>query len=112
VGSSVDQVANPDGCEWAVYQGPLFFDFRLPAQWRIAEEGDGYARRRGYRFPVSGQGPFFDVEGAEANLIVTLTDSDGVPVSQQVRVRLSFTPGPDLPDVDPPPLPTTTRTPS
>ena len=29
----------------------------------------------------------------------------------QVRVRLSFTPRPDLPDVDPTPLPTATRTP-
>src|SRR3990172_3308337 len=37
----LDQVANPDGCEWAVYQGPLFIDFRLPAQWRIEDERPG-----------------------------------------------------------------------
>jgi hypothetical protein len=29
----LDQVANPDGCEWSVYEGPLFVDFRLPAKW-------------------------------------------------------------------------------
>jgi hypothetical protein len=37
----LDQVANPDGCEWAVYEGPLFIDFRLPAQWQIEDERPG-----------------------------------------------------------------------
>jgi hypothetical protein len=86
------------------------FNIQAPP-FLFAEEDDGYARRRGYRFTVGGEGPFFDMEGAEANLTVTLTDSDEVPVSQQVRVRLSFTPRPDLPDVDPTPPPTPTRTP-
>ena len=90
---------------------PLMFDIQSPPSL-FAEEDDGFARRRGYRFPVSGAGPFFDVQGAEANLTVMLTDSDEVPVSQQVRVRLSFTPRPDLPDVDPTPPPTLTRTPA
>jgi hypothetical protein len=89
----------------------------------FSEEDDGYARRRGRRFTVNGDGPFFDMQDAEANLTVTLTEcpqsprpcvpsSDVVSVSQQVRVRLSFTPRPDLPDVDPTPLPTATRTPA
>jgi hypothetical protein len=90
---------------------PRMFDIQAPPSL-FAEEDDGYARRRGYRFPVSGDGPFFDVQGAEANLAVTLTDPDGVSVNQQVRVRLSFTPRPDLPDLDPTPLPTRTRTPA
>jgi hypothetical protein len=34
-------VANPDGCEWSVYKGPLFIDFRLPAEWRIEDERPG-----------------------------------------------------------------------
>ncbi len=38
---TLDQVANPDGCEWSVYQGPLFIDFRLPAAWRIEDERPG-----------------------------------------------------------------------
>jgi len=38
---TLDQVANPDGCEWAVYKGPLFIDFRLPADWRIEDERPG-----------------------------------------------------------------------
>jgi hypothetical protein len=38
---TLDQVANPDGCEWAVYEGPLFIDLRLPAEWRIEDERPG-----------------------------------------------------------------------
>jgi hypothetical protein len=37
----LDQVANPEGCEWSVYEGPLFIDFRLPATWRIQDESPG-----------------------------------------------------------------------
>jgi hypothetical protein len=76
----------------------------------FAEQDDGFARHRAYRFAVNGPGPFFDVEGAEANLMLTLTDSDGTSVTHQIRVRLTFTPKPDLPDVDPSPEPTATQT--
>jgi hypothetical protein len=76
----------------------------------FAEQDDGFARHRAYRFSVNGPGPFFDVEGAEANLTLTLTDSDGTSVTEQIRVRLTFTPKPDLPDVDPSPPPTATPT--
>ena len=38
---TLDQVANPDGCEWSIYEGPLFIDFRLPAAWRIEDERPG-----------------------------------------------------------------------
>jgi hypothetical protein len=34
----LDQVANPDGCEWSVYEGPLFIDFRLPVEWDIRDD--------------------------------------------------------------------------
>lgn len=33
----LDQVANPEGCEWVVYDGPLAIDFRLPARWSVRE---------------------------------------------------------------------------
>ncbi|MGE5785079.1 MAG: hypothetical protein ACM3ZE_10825 [Myxococcales bacterium] len=33
----LDQVANPEGCEWSVYDGPLFIDFQLPAEWSVRE---------------------------------------------------------------------------
>ena len=33
----LDQVANPEGCEWSVYGEPLFIDFRLPAEWSIRD---------------------------------------------------------------------------
>src|SRR5262245_23471279 len=74
----------------------------------FAEQDDGFARHRAYRFSVNGPGPFFDVQGAEANLTLTLTDSDGTSIVQRVRVRLSFTPQTDLPAVGPTPLPTAT----
>lgn len=38
---TLDQVANPEGCEWTVYEGPLFHDFRLPAAWRIDDAHPG-----------------------------------------------------------------------
>ena len=37
----LDQAANPDWCEWSVYDGPLAVDFRLPAEWRIRNERPG-----------------------------------------------------------------------
>jgi hypothetical protein len=37
----LDQVGNPDGCEWSVYTGPLFIDVQLPAAWRIEEARPG-----------------------------------------------------------------------
>jgi hypothetical protein len=33
----LDQVANPDGCEWSVYEGPLFINFRLPVEWSVRD---------------------------------------------------------------------------
>ena len=37
----LDQVENPDGCEWSEYEGPLFIDFRLPAEWNIRDKRPG-----------------------------------------------------------------------
>jgi len=34
----LDQVGNPDDCEWSIYEGPLFIDFRLPVEWSV--QGD------------------------------------------------------------------------
>ena len=31
----LDQVANPEGCEWSVYRGPLHIDLQLPAKWSV-----------------------------------------------------------------------------
>jgi len=68
---------------------------------------DGYERRMNVVFPVNGPAPFFDLEEAEANLTVTVTDFDGVMVEEHLRLVLTFRPLPDLPDVDPivPPAP-------
>lgn len=33
----LDEVANPEGCTWSVYRGPLFLEFALPAKARLVE---------------------------------------------------------------------------
>jgi len=38
---TLDQVANPEGCEWSVYDGPLFIDFRLPVEWHVQDPRPG-----------------------------------------------------------------------
>ena len=37
----LDQVGNPDDCEWNIYDGPLFIDFRLPVEWSIPDDRRG-----------------------------------------------------------------------
>jgi len=39
----LDQEANPEGCEWSMYKGPLAINFRLPAEWSIRDERPGVA---------------------------------------------------------------------
>jgi len=67
---------------------------------------DGYFQRKAISLAVNGPGPFFNLEGAEANFAVTLTDDDGFSATEQLRVVLTFLPVDDLPDIiDPmPPL--------
>src|SRR2546426_6261306 len=42
----LDQVGNPDDCEWNIYDGPLFIDFRLPVEWSIQDDLCGTPSRR------------------------------------------------------------------
>ena len=37
----LDQVGNADDCEWSLYRGPLFIDFRLPVAWNIRNDRFG-----------------------------------------------------------------------
>lgn len=37
----LDQEANPEGCEWSVYDGPLFINITLPAEWSIKDDLPG-----------------------------------------------------------------------
>lgn len=50
---------------------------------------DGFYERRTLTFPLSIDGPFLDLEETEANLTVTVRDSDGAEVSKTVRVILT-----------------------
>lgn len=69
---------------------------------------DGFAVRTFLRFSVNGPGPFFDMQDAEANFTLSLTDGNGDSASESLRVKLTFTPVPDRPEADPSPLPTST----
>lgn len=59
---------------------------------------DGFYERRNLDYGFAVEGPFLSIENTEANLTVTVEDSNGVRVSETRRVILtSFTPD-DLPD--------------
>jgi hypothetical protein len=87
---------------------PIVFNTGLPPLLLNNKLPNGFAAAFNLRFDVSPPKPYTDLQGSEANLSVTVKDSDGVSVSTKVRVLLTFTPIPDLPDVDPTftPLPT------
>jgi hypothetical protein len=83
-----------------VTRSRLVFDSAVPV---ILDPGaDGYLQRIPLPFPVQTAGPFFDLEGADADLTVTMTDSDGVSVSTHVRPTLTFSRLNDLVDLDAP----------
>jgi hypothetical protein len=66
---------------------------------------DGYFQRTAIGFPIQVPGPFFDLDSVDADLTVTLTDTDGVVVTTRLRPTLVFGRPNDLTDVDaPPPL--------
>lgn len=82
------------------------------ARFPMTVEPDGYAMRRSVQYAV-GDGvtpPFYDFEDAEANFYFELRDAEAHLLTQSVRVRLTFTPIPDL--VDPTPVATPTPLPT
>ena len=92
---------------------PLHLQARLETTQRLVFDGpedvilhrrsDGSDQLLGLSFPVQAESPFYDFEGAEADLTVTLTDVDGAMVSEQLRLVLTFFPVDDLPDLTAPP---------
>jgi len=61
-------------------------------------------------FSMRGGGPFFDLDGGEANMTITLTDADGVSVTDEFRIvtiqgALSILPDPDSNVLPPDPGP-------
>lgn len=64
----------------------------------LTPRDDGYAERLSLTFPVLGPGPFFELEGAEAILRVTVRDVEGLMLSTERRVVLTFDLPIDLPD--------------
>ncbi len=67
--------------------------------------GDRTTGRVALEFEI-GNRPYNDMQDAEANLVVSVTDQDDVTVTESLRLRLTFTEIPDLPD------PTRTATPT
>jgi hypothetical protein len=76
---------------------PVIVDNSTVAHMQLSD--NGYAQRLGLTFPVQAPGPFFDLEGAEANVSVTVTDADQVSTMQAVRVVLTFDPNGTLSDL-------------
>lgn len=37
----LDEIANPEGCTWSVYRGPLCIEFSLPVPFDVKERGTG-----------------------------------------------------------------------
>ncbi len=70
----------------------------IEEQYRVRfypAEGDGdIVESRSVQFEVKGPSPFFDMEGAEANLEVSVTDGQLHHHTERLRLRLTFTPVP------------------
>ncbi len=82
----------------------LFDATRKPSD--LSLRADGYAEERSITFPVQSANPA-GLEGAAANLTITLTDADNIVLTTEVRVLLTLSVLPDLPDVsDVTPTPT------
>jgi len=84
----LDQIGNPEGCEWSVYEGPLFINFQLPVQWSIRDE------RRGH--PVAPDQIVIDDVGpmAHGSIVETLELSlaegdDGLETAGEI-LRIAF----------------------
>jgi len=83
----------------------VVFDYETPGlSLFFGERDDGFYERLGVAVPIPGA-PFFDLEESEANLSITLIDADGTELTEDLRVILSSTPQPQLPNPDPTPVP-------
>ncbi|MGH7787115.1 MAG: Ig domain-containing protein, partial [Candidatus Binatia bacterium] len=66
----------------------LLFDHTLDVTLTPAD--DGFSRLQQEPLEVLGPGPFFEFEGAEALLTASATDVDGLVLSRQLRLVLTF----------------------
>jgi hypothetical protein len=85
----------------------VVFDLTRAADLDEAE--DGFADARFVDFPIDNP-PYFDLQDAEANLHVAVRDVHGAKVTRSLRLKLTFTPIPDL--AEPALSPTPTAPPS
>ncbi len=81
-------------------RGAFINDSRSGVFFRLRT--DGFFERLAHQVEIPGA-PFFDLEDVEANLHVTIEDADHQTVTQSLRVILTSTPLPELPDAAPTP---------
>ena len=84
----LDQVGNPDDCEWSIYEGPLFIDFRLPVEWSIQDD------RRAtpvapHQAVIGDVGPMTTGNIVEAMQLCLASGDDGYETGAEV-LRLAF----------------------
>lgn len=84
----LDQVANPEGCEWSVYEGPLFIDFRLPVEWRIDKDERPAEPVTPQQLVISDIGPMATCHVAEG-MELSLAGDDGYDTAKEI-VRTAF----------------------
>lgn len=75
------------------------FDRQVPIV--LNRRGDGFADTRDIALPVEGEAPYFDLDDAEANLEVELTDVDGMVIHRRQRVILTRAELSDIVDPQP-----------
>jgi hypothetical protein len=84
----LDEVANPEGCEWNRYEGPLFINFRLLAKWHIENQRpDGPVAP--YQVVVDDVGPMATASVVEALELSLGEGDDGLDTAFEI-VRSAF----------------------
>jgi len=82
----LDQTANPEGCEWEEYDGPLAIDFSLPAEWHLRDERPGQPVAPD-QVVVDGVGPMAHEHVAGAMMLSFAEGDDGSDTAQAILAR-------------------------
>ena len=84
----LDQVGNPDDCEWSIYEGPLFIDFRLPVEWSV-KDGRRATPVTPQQVVIGNVGPIASGNIVEAMQLCLAEGDDGYETGAEV-LRLAF----------------------
>ena len=81
----LDQVANPEGCTWSVYRGPLFIEFAPPVKYRIERDAEGDAPLRPEQIVIEDVGGFY-----EAPLVASVPEAEGAGDMMSAILKRAF----------------------